>query len=100
MLHRHVIALFDEAVVCVDIASWSDNRLCSCRMINTCCTLWSETFLASVKHYGVLEMLVPRLIHSLRSALFSCLCVLVKARAWYFELEALSIENLVIVEAR
>ena len=100
MLHRHVIALLDEAVVCVDVASWSDNRLRSSRPINTRICFRSETFLASVEHHCILQMLVPGLIHSLRSALLCSLSVLVEAKAWDFELEALTIENLVIVEAR
>ena len=101
VLHGHVVALFDEAVVCIDIAAWSNDRLRSSWVIDTCRSLGSESLLACVEYHCVLEMFIPRLTHRLRSALFwSSFGLLVKSWSRDFELETLSIEYLIVVKSR
>ena len=68
MLHGHVVTLFDEAVVCVDVAAGSDDRLRAGRLVDARRLFRSEALLTRVEHHGVLEMLVPWLVHRLRSA--------------------------------
>ena len=101
VLHGHVVALFDEAVVCVDVAARSDDCLRSCWLIDTCRRLWPEPLLACIEHNCVFEMFVPWLVHGLRSALFrSSFSLLIETWAWDLKLEALPVEHLIVVKTR
>ena len=67
MLHGHVVALLDEAVVGVDVAAGADDSLRASRSVYACGALGAETLLARAEHHGVLEVLVPLLVHGARS---------------------------------
>ena len=100
VLHRHVIALLDKAIVVVDIASRTDNSLCARSVINACSCFRSEALLARVENDSILKMLATRLVHGAWSLLFLDVpAFLVEAGAGYLEFQALSIEYLIVVEA-
>ena len=100
VLHGHVVALLDEAIVVVDVATGTDDGLRASRVIDASSCLGSEASLARVKDDGVLKLLASRLVHRARSLLFVDIpAFLVKAWAGYFKLQTLSIEDLVVIEA-
>ena len=98
VLHGHVEALLNERVVVVDVGSWSDDSLRSVRVIDARSGLWSEALLCSIEHYTVLEVLAAWLVHRL-GPLCIALSILVKTRPRHFQLQALSIEDLSVVES-
>ena len=69
-------------------------------MVDACCGLRSETFLRCVEHYTVLKCLIPRLVHRLGALSLTHLGVFVETWSWHFELQALSIEDLTMMETR
>ena len=101
MFHRHIEALFYHGVVSVDIRAWSDDRLCALLVVNAGVTLGSETLLAGIEDDAcVLKLLRPGLAHSLRALCIASSRVLVQAWPWHLQLKALSIEHLIVIEAR
>jgi len=99
VLHGHVEALFNKAVLRVDVAAWADDRLGAHGLVNARASLGFEPLLARVEHHGILEVLVPRLVH--RAGTFEIRgCFFVETGTWHLELETLAVEDLVVVESR
>jgi len=94
VLHRHVEALLQHRVLCVDVCP----RPHVPRSAHaTPESAWLESLLTRVEHHRVLEVLVARLVESLRP-LLPAPSVLPRAR--HVELETLPEKGLVVVEAR
>ena len=99
MFHRHVEALLDHRVLVVDVRSRSHNWMRACSLVNSLSHCFGlEAFLTCVENYCILQVLISRLIESLRSLWH--LLVLIKARAWHLKFQRLTIEDLIIIEAR
>ena len=99
MLHRHVVAFLDEAIVSVDITARANDRLCASWSIDACGAFRAEPLFACAEDHSILKVLVTLRVHSLRPFRL-VLGILVEARAWYLKLQTLPIEHLVIIEAR
>ena len=85
VLHGHVVALLDEAIVVVDVATRTDDSLRASRVINASSCFGSEASFARVEHNGILKLLASWLIHCARSPLFVDIpTFLVEAWAWNF----------------
>ena len=98
VLHGHVEAFLNEGVVRVDVGTRPDHRLSALGLVNACGALGAEPSLARVEHNGVLKVLAPSLVHR-SGALCNAWLVLVKSGAWNLQFQALSVENLVVIEA-
>lgn len=98
MLHRHVEALFDKRVFCVDVAARANDGLRATRVVNAAVALRTESLFARIEDDVVLQVLAPCLVHRLRS-LAVWLLVGVQAWAGDIKLETLAVEDLIVVEA-
>ena len=68
-------------------------------MVDACITLSSETLLTSIEYdASVLQLLISGLIHRFWTSSIHSKAVLVQAWAWHFELETLSVEDLIVIE--
>ena len=101
VLHWHVEAFFDHWIVRVDIWSWSNNWLSSHLVVDWSAGLRAESLLACIEYNSsCLKWLSTSwLSHGLRASAVLRTCVSVQARPWYLELQALPIEDLVVIEA-
>ena len=102
MLHWHVEAFFNHWIVRVDIRSWSNDRLSAHLMIDTCAGLRAESLLASIEdNSSRLERLdsTSRHSHGLGASAVLWTRVPVQTRPWHLKFQALSIEDLVVIEA-
>ena len=101
MLHGHIEALFEHWVVVIDVGPRSDYFGSSCLWSVTIVAFILEALLTGIEHHSIFEMLITRLAISFGSCFASCcLSFRILTRARYFELKALPIEYLVIVEPR
>ena len=102
VLHRHVVALLYHWIISVDIGSWTNNWLSACLVIDAGICLASEAFLARVEHDSCpLHLLWTGLTtHRFRASAILRSRISVQAWSWHFQLQALTIEDLVIVESR
>ena len=102
MLHRHIKTLLDHGVVCIYIWSWPNYSLCTCAVINTCACFWSETFFRGAENGSpIFKLLTTLRVHCFGTfSRVGTSCVLVEPRSRNLKFEALSIKDLIIVEAR
>ena len=101
VLHRHVVALLYHWIVSIDIGSWTNDWLGSCLVVNAGISLASEAFLARIEHNTCsLHLLWTRLTtHRFWASAVLRSWISVQAWSWHFQLQALSVEDLVVVES-
>ena len=100
MLHGHIEALFNHAVLHVHVAAGAYHRLGAARMVETRLPLLLKPLLARIEHDRILQVLVAWLAERARSTLESLSLITVLTRARNLELKTLAVENLVEVEPR
>ena len=103
VLHWHVEAFFDHWVVRVDIWSWTNDWLCAHLVVNRGAGLRAESPLTCIENdSSCLKWLTiaSLLSHGLGTSAVLWTCVAIQARSWNLELQALTIEYLVVIEAR
>ena len=99
MLHGHVEAFLNEGVVRVDVGTWPNYRLSALWLVNAGSALGAEPSFARVEDDCVFKVLAPGLVHR-SGAPCNAWLILVEAGAWNLQFQALSVEDLVVIEAR